>query len=84
MVRSFDELVATYCDHNSIPKLDYLLTGTSLVPQARFTLHTGDGITITTDDIVSERPEVVVVSSDPPARNDRTRPPVRSQIMDSR
>jgi hypothetical protein len=84
MVRSFDELAATYCDHNSIPKLDYLLTGTSPVPQDRFTQHTGDSITITTDDIVSERPEGVVVSFDSPARNDRTRPPIRFQVMGPR
>ena len=46
MVRSVDELVDYYTNHNAVPDVSVLLTGTSLVPDDDFTLHEGDLIEI--------------------------------------
>ncbi|WP_137288440.1 fumarylacetoacetate hydrolase family protein [Natronorubrum halophilum] len=46
MVRSVEELVDCYVEHNAVPDVSVLLTGTSLVPEEGFTLHEGDAVEI--------------------------------------
>lgn len=46
MARSCDELVSYWRDHNVVPKLGVLLTGTSLVPDEEFTLCPDDEVRI--------------------------------------
>ncbi|QCC49421.1 fumarylacetoacetate hydrolase family protein [Halobellus limi] len=46
MVRTVEELVSYYSDHNSLPRTSVLLTGTSLVPEDEFTLRAADNIEI--------------------------------------
>lgn len=46
MVRSVEELVDCYLDHNAVPEVSVLLTGTSLVPDDDFTLREGDVVEI--------------------------------------
>ncbi|MFC7068661.1 fumarylacetoacetate hydrolase family protein [Halobaculum lipolyticum] len=61
MVRSLDELVDCYVDHNAIPELSVLLTGTSLVPDETFTLREGDRIDIGIEGIGSMTNPVTTV-----------------------
>lgn len=61
MVRSLDELVDCYVDHNAIPELSVLLTGTSLVPDETFTLREGDRIDIGIEEIGSMSNPVTTV-----------------------
>lgn len=51
MVRTCEELVNYFVDHNSVPKTAVLLTGTSLVPDDDFTLRKDDDIEIEIEDI---------------------------------
>ncbi|SDK55459.1 fumarylacetoacetate hydrolase family protein [Natronorubrum texcoconense] len=51
MVRSVEELVDCYVDHNAVPDVSVLLTGTSLVPDEEFTLREGDEIEIGLEEI---------------------------------
>lgn len=46
MARTCEELVSYYTQHNAVPELAVLLTGTALVPEEEFTLNSGDHITI--------------------------------------
>ncbi|WP_324759466.1 fumarylacetoacetate hydrolase family protein [Haloarcula montana] len=46
MVRSCEELVSYFRDHNAVPEVAVLLTGTSLVPEDGFTLQDGDRVEI--------------------------------------
>ncbi|MFA1611758.1 fumarylacetoacetate hydrolase family protein [Halobellus rubicundus] len=61
MVRSLEELVECYVDHNAVPELSVLLTGTSLVPSEGFTLREGDRIDIGIEGIGSITNPVTVV-----------------------
>ena len=51
MARTFDELIAWLGRDNSFPDGVLLLTGTGIVPDADFTLHSGDVVEITIDGI---------------------------------
>ena len=51
MVRSVSELVDCYTNHNAVPDLSVLLTGTALVPDDGFTLREGDVIDIGIEDV---------------------------------
>jgi 2-dehydro-3-deoxy-D-arabinonate dehydratase len=51
MVRSCEELVSYFTRHNAVPELAVVLTGTSLVPEAPFTLQEGDRIEVDIDGI---------------------------------
>ncbi|WP_121740877.1 fumarylacetoacetate hydrolase family protein [Natronorubrum halophilum] len=51
MVRSVEELVDCYVEHNAVPDVSVLLTGTSLVPEEGFTLHEGDEVEIGLEEI---------------------------------
>ena len=51
MARSCEELVGFWRDHDVVPELGVLLTGTSLVPDDGFTLRPDDEVTITIDEI---------------------------------
>ncbi|MFB6186585.1 MAG: fumarylacetoacetate hydrolase family protein, partial [Halobacteriaceae archaeon] len=51
MVRTCEELVNTLQNHNSLPDITVLLTGTSLVPPDDFTLQPGDIVTIEIENI---------------------------------
>ncbi|GAB3672067.1 fumarylacetoacetate hydrolase family protein [Halopiger thermotolerans] len=51
MVRSVEELVDCYTNHNAVPDVSVLLTGTSLVPDDDFTLREGDLVEIGIEDI---------------------------------
>ncbi|WP_254532662.1 fumarylacetoacetate hydrolase family protein [Natrinema gelatinilyticum] len=51
MVRSCEELVEYWTDHNTVPELGVLLTGTSLVPGEEFTLEPGDEVRIAIEGI---------------------------------
>lgn len=61
MVRTVPELVECYANHNAIPDLAVLLTGTSLVPDDGFTLREGDVVDIEIDEIGTLRNSVVTV-----------------------
>ncbi|QLK26334.1 fumarylacetoacetate hydrolase family protein [Natrinema zhouii] len=51
MARTCDELVEYWRDHDVVPELGVLLTGTSLVPDDGFTLQPDDEVRITIDEI---------------------------------
>lgn len=51
MARTCEELVSWLTRHNEVPELSVLLTGTSLVPEAEFTLREGDRVTIDIESI---------------------------------
>ncbi|WP_440767108.1 fumarylacetoacetate hydrolase family protein [Natronorubrum sp. DTA7] len=51
MARTCDELVKYWRDHDVVPELGVLLTGTSLVPDDGFTLQPDDEVRITIDEI---------------------------------
>ncbi|MFC5973648.1 fumarylacetoacetate hydrolase family protein [Halomarina salina] len=51
MVRTVHELVDCYTDHNAVPDLSVLLTGTALVPDEGFTLRDDDVVDIGIEDI---------------------------------
>lgn len=51
MVRTCEELVEYFINHNNVPETAVLLTGTSLVPDNGFTLHKGDEIEIEIEEI---------------------------------
>ncbi|QCS42345.1 fumarylacetoacetate hydrolase family protein [Natrinema versiforme] len=51
MARSCEELVEHWRDHDVVPELGVLLTGTSLVPDDGFTLHPDDEVRIEIDEI---------------------------------
>jgi 2-dehydro-3-deoxy-D-arabinonate dehydratase len=51
MIRSCEELVSCYRDHNAVPEVAVLLTGTSLVPEDGFTLQEGDRVEIDIEEI---------------------------------
>ncbi|MFC6769086.1 fumarylacetoacetate hydrolase family protein [Natrinema soli] len=51
MARTCDELVEYWRDHDTVPELGVLLTGTSLVPDDGFTLQPDDEVRITIDGI---------------------------------
>ncbi|WP_247003870.1 fumarylacetoacetate hydrolase family protein [Halosolutus gelatinilyticus] len=51
MARTCDELVEYWLDHNAVPELGVLLTGTSLVPDDGFTLQPDDEVRIVIDEI---------------------------------
>lgn len=61
MARSCEELVSYLDDHDSIPELAVLLTGTSLVPPDDFTLAEGDRIEIDIENVGTLRNRVEVV-----------------------
>lgn len=46
MVRTCEELTRYYTQHNAVPELAVLLTGTSLVPEDDFDLQPGDEVSI--------------------------------------
>lgn len=51
MARTFDELIQWLGRENSFPRGAFLLTGTGIVPDADFTLHSGDLVAISIDGI---------------------------------
>jgi 2-dehydro-3-deoxy-D-arabinonate dehydratase len=51
MARSFEDLVDWLGRENSFPKGVFLLTGTGIVPEGRFTLLPGDVVEITVDGV---------------------------------
>ncbi|SEV85158.1 fumarylacetoacetate hydrolase family protein [Natrinema salifodinae] len=51
MARTCEELVEFWRDHNTVPELGLLLTGTSLVPDDGFTLRPDDEVRIEIDEI---------------------------------
>jgi 2-dehydro-3-deoxy-D-arabinonate dehydratase len=51
MARTCDELVEYWRDHDVVPELGVLLTGTSLVPDDDFTLQPDDEVRIAIDEI---------------------------------
>jgi 2-dehydro-3-deoxy-D-arabinonate dehydratase len=51
MKRSVEELTRYLTQHNAVPELSVLLTGTSLVPPDEFTLLPGDYVSIEIEDI---------------------------------
>jgi 2-dehydro-3-deoxy-D-arabinonate dehydratase len=51
MARTFDELIHWLGRDNSFPNGAFLLTGTGIVPERRFTLHGADVVQITIDGI---------------------------------
>lgn len=61
MVRSVEELVDFYVNHNAVPDVSVLLTGTSLVPSEEFTLSEGDEIEIGIEKIGTLSNTVVTV-----------------------
>ena len=61
MVRTCQELVGYYTDHNAVPDIAVLLTGTSLVPDDEFTLAPGDEVSIAIENIGTLENTVVVV-----------------------
>ncbi|MFC6976708.1 fumarylacetoacetate hydrolase family protein [Halomicroarcula sp. GCM10025709] len=61
MIRSCEELVSCYRDHNAVPEVSVLLTGTSLVPEDGFTLQEGDHVEIAIEDIGELHNEVTTV-----------------------
>ncbi|MFH5801383.1 fumarylacetoacetate hydrolase family protein [Haladaptatus sp. CMAA 1911] len=58
MVRTCEELVSYLTEHDSVPELTVLLTGTSLVPPDDFTLAAGDRIEIEIENIGTLRNSV--------------------------
>ncbi|WP_123535590.1 fumarylacetoacetate hydrolase family protein [Halosimplex salinum] len=61
MVRTCEELASYFRRHNYVPELTVLLTGTSIIPPADVTLHEGDTVTITIEDIGTLENDVVEV-----------------------
>lgn len=61
MVRECEELVSYFAVHNSVPELAVLLTGTSLVPPAEFSLAAGDEVRISIEGIGTLVNSVVTV-----------------------
>ncbi|WP_423747416.1 fumarylacetoacetate hydrolase family protein (plasmid) [Haladaptatus sp. SPP-AMP-3] len=61
MVRTCEELVSFLAQHDSVPELAVLLTGTSLVPPDDFTLAAGDRIEIGIETIGTLRNHVETV-----------------------
>lgn len=61
MVRTCEELVSFLVQHDSVPELAVLLTGTSLVPPDDFTLTAGDRIEIGIENIGTLRNHVETV-----------------------
>ncbi|WP_231186515.1 fumarylacetoacetate hydrolase family protein [Haladaptatus sp. DYF46] len=61
MVRTCEELVSYLTEHDSVPELTVLLTGTSLVPPDDFTLAAGDRIEIDIENIGTLRNSVKTV-----------------------
>ena len=51
MVKTCDDLVSYLTKSNYVPEMAALLTGTALVPDDDFTLHPGDKIDISIEDI---------------------------------
>lgn len=51
MVRTVTELRDAYCQHNAVPELSVLLTGTAIVPPDEFTLAPDDVVSIEIDPI---------------------------------
>lgn len=61
MVRTCEELVEYFVNHNNVPETAVLLTGTSLVPDDDFTLRRNDDIEIEIEDIGVLENSVTVV-----------------------
>ncbi len=61
MVRTCEELTSYLTRHNDLPDRTVLLTGTSLVPPESFTLHPGDTVDITIENIGTLSNHVVEV-----------------------
>ncbi|WP_227355966.1 fumarylacetoacetate hydrolase family protein [Haladaptatus salinisoli] len=51
MIRTCEELTHCYTQHNAVPELAVLMTGTSIVPAADFNLQEGDTVTIDIESI---------------------------------
>lgn len=61
MVRSCQELIDAYTNHQAVPEFSLLLTGTSLVPSDEFTLLPGDRVIIDLQSIGTLENDVVEV-----------------------
>ncbi|WP_135366137.1 fumarylacetoacetate hydrolase family protein [Halosimplex halophilum] len=61
MVRTCEELASYFRRHNYVPELTVLLTGTSIIPPTDVTLHEGDTVAITIEDIGTLENKVVEV-----------------------
>ena len=61
MVRTCEELVGYYVDHNAVPDVAVLMTGTSLVPDDDFTLAADDEVSISIENIGTLENSVTVV-----------------------